>query len=148
MIICCILGGLLILSIIFAIIFKGSIAGDFLVACSTISGLIVCIVGALLISIYTSLPSTNAANQVQYDEIIYELDHLDQYNVYKVQNDVNEWNEYLIKTQYGKRNAWVNWWYPEDIAHFNLLELDTSQSCPCCGRPLSQPVKVVESDSR
>ena len=148
MIVCCILGGLVILLSILAIVFKNEDLGDVFCVLNAVLILIASCVAFLLVLNFITLPETNATNQARYDEIIYELDHLDQYNVFKVQNDVNEWNEYYIKAQYGKSNPWVNWWYQADISHFNLLELDTSQSCPCCGRPLSQPVKVVESDSR
>ena len=148
MIICCIVFGLCALLWILFSIFDGSDAGDGCLGFGLLFSILAFFIGLSLIINYISLPETNAKNAMRYNTVVYEIEHLEECNVHKVLNDVYEWNEWLIEARCGKTSPWVNWWYSADLSNFQLLELDTSQSCPCCGRPLSQPVKVVESDSR
>lgn len=150
MIITCIFVGLVIFSLIgykIAVKYGSDLDGVFLLA--SVLSILICVgIGISFIITYSTLPDITAAYNANYEAIIYKLDHLEQYDIYEIKNDVDEWNYRLVKNITGQKNLWVNWWYPEDMSPYTYLEVDTSRSCPCCGRLLSQPTKLVVADGQ
>ena len=99
MIITCIFVGLVIFSLIgykIAVKYGSDLDGVFLLA--SVLSILICVgIGISFIITYSTLPDITAAYNANYEAIIYKLDHLEQYDIYEIKNDVDEWNYRLVK---------------------------------------------------
>lgn len=68
-------------------------------------------------------PSRQVAYEQQYEQLLYQKEHIDDYNYNEVVNRINTWNTEYREEQYAQDSLWVNWFYTHDLSKVDLIEL-------------------------
>lgn len=68
-------------------------------------------------------PSHQVTYEQKYEQLLYQKEHIDDYNYDEVINRINAWNTKYREEQYAQDSLWVNWFYTHDLSKVDLIEL-------------------------
>lgn len=126
--------------LVFILVFSIIIVGAIICACDIIKwdtdivavvGFILIILGVMgtlacgLTVVYdmTNWPSLQVAYEQRYEQLLYQKEHIDDYNYDEVVDRIGAWNTEYREEQYAQDSLWVNWYHTYDLSKVNLIEL-------------------------
>ena len=79
--------------------------------------------GLMIVSDMTNWPSLQVAYEQRYEQLLYQKEHIDDYNYDEVVNRIGAWNTEYREEQYAQDSPWVNWFHTHDLSKVDLIEL-------------------------
>ena len=79
--------------------------------------------GLMVIHDMVDWPSRQVAYEQKYEQLLYQKEHIDDYNYDEVVNRIDMWNTEYREEQYAQDSLWVNWFYTHDLSKVDLIEL-------------------------
>lgn len=101
------------------------IRGDdgWLIAGLGLGGAVTVIIIIILLCTFMSAPSDTAELERRYVELNYKINHIEEYNLYEIQNTINDWNEEIAAVRYRKESPWCNWFEQRSLEKVDTIEL-------------------------
>ena len=79
--------------------------------------------GLMVIHNKVDWPSLQVTYEQKYEQLLYQKEHIDDYNYDEVVNRINAWNTEYREEQYAQDSLWVYWFYTHDLSKVDLIEL-------------------------
>ena len=89
-----------------------------------VSGVIAALTcGIMIIHDNVYWPSRQVAYEQKYEQLLYQKEHIDDYNYDEVVNRIGMWNTKYREEQYAQDSLWVNQFHTYDLSKVDLIEL-------------------------
>ena len=79
--------------------------------------------GLMIVHDMVDWPSRQVTYEQKYKQLLYQKEHIDDYNYDEVANRIDTWNTEYREEQYAQDSLWVNWFYTHDLSKVDLIEL-------------------------